>query len=64
MIKAMKKISVILENVLNGIDLTLEDYLYLQNHQKEAKETHNIELIELSTPSVCNAPSFKFNKVL
>lgn len=66
MIKVMKKIKIILEKVLNGIDLSLEDYIYLQKHQKEAKETHNLELIELAiaTESRYNSPSFRFNKVL
>ena len=59
----MQKIKVILEKVLNRIDLSINDYIYLQEHQKEAKATHNIELIELAT-FTGKEPDFKFNKVI
>ena len=60
----MHEIKKILEKVLNGIDLNINDYIYLQKHQKEAKETHNIELIKLATNSTGHEPSYKFNKVI
>ena len=60
----MHEIKKILEKVLNGIDLSFNDYLYLQGHQKEVKETHNIELIELATNNTGHEPSYKFNNVL
>ena len=59
----MTKTKQILEKVLNGIDLDVSEILYLQQHQKEVKETHNIELIEIAT-SAGNEPSFKFNKII
>ena len=60
----MQKVKEILEKVLNGIDLSVNDYLYLQEHQKEVQETHNLELITLSTTKLDNEPSFKFNKII
>ena len=46
----MIKTKQILEKVLNGIDLDVSEILYLQQHQKEVKETHNIKL-----PALCHA---------
>ena len=59
----VEKVKQILEKVLNGIDLSIAEILYLQGHLKEVKETHNIELIELAT-NTGHEPSFKFNKVI
>lgn len=59
----MIKTKQILEKVLNGIDLSIAEILYLQRHLKEVKETHNIELIEIAT-NTGNEPSFKFNKII
>ena len=59
----MEKVKQILEKVLNGLNLSTSEILYLQEHQKEVKETHNIELIEFIT-NTGNEPNFKFNKIL
>ena len=59
----MEKVKQILEKVLNGIDLSIAEILYLQRHLKEVKETHNIELIELTTP-IEHEPNFKFKKII
>ena len=59
----MQQIKIILEKVLNGIDLSIDDYIYLNKHQEEVKETHNIELIELAT-NKGREPNYKFNKVI
>ena len=59
----IQQIKIILEKVLNGIDLSVDDYIYLQQHQEEAKETHNIELIELAT-NTGREPCYKFNKII
>lgn len=59
----MQQIKIILEKVLNGIDLSMDDYIYLNQHQEEAKATHNIELIELAT-NTGHEPSYKFNTVI
>lgn len=67
MIKVMEtqtKIDLILKKVLNKIDLSTDDYLYLQEHQKEVKETHNIELIEIASNDNFHNPSYKFLKVI
>ena len=60
----MQKVKEILEKVLNGIDLGVDDYLYLQEHQKEAQETHNLKLITLSTTKLDNEPSYMFKKII
>lgn len=60
----MQKVKEILEKVLNGIDLSVDDYLYLQEHQKEVQETHNLELITLSTTKLDNEPSYMFKKII
>lgn len=60
----MKRIKNILEKVLNGIDLSFNDFIYLQEHLKEVQETHNIELIKLATSKEDCKPSFKFNKII
>lgn len=60
----MEKVKQILEKVLNGIDLSFNDFIYLQDHIKEVQETHNIELIKIATNKENHEPSFKFNKII
>lgn len=60
----MQEIQKILEKVLNGIDLDLKDYIYLQEHIEEVQETHNIKLIEIATLKSEHTPSYKFNKII
>lgn len=60
----MEKVKQILEKVLNGIDLSTSEILYLQEHVKEVKETHNIELIKLATIESDHDFSYRFDKII
>lgn len=60
----MQIIKNILEKVLNGIDLNINDYLYLQEHTKEVQDTRNIKLIKIAKAESEPEPSYKFNKII
>ena len=64
----MQRIKQILNDLLDTGYISADDYVYLQRHREEAKETHNIELIELATNTEetkgISKVDYKFNKVL
>ena len=62
--RSTERVKNILDKTIKDIPLSIDDYMFLQNHEKEVKETHDLKLIELSLNSIEHEPSYKFLKVI
>lgn len=62
--RSTERVKNILNKTIRDIPLSIDDYMFLQNHEKEVKETHDLKLLELFSNKSEHEPSFKFLKVI